>query len=249
MSDPKPVSNNRGIRLLRLVTGVLVFVFVITLAAISFMYFTTPPALRRPTTEHFHFRMDLVIAGKSVNFADDKYQTDYMTDSCSALLTKQPVHFHDHTNQFVHIHWASITGGEVLKDYGWNLIGGFSNTLGLRFDRGNIFRRTPIHGDDLPALPEGAKEYIYVGDATNYTERTWSSFVEQPLPVFFRAPLDGHSNETEVTATSTDEQKLVQLNHVIGSTVIFVQSGRPTDAQIKDHFTHLEPLPLTQCAG
>lgn len=245
MDSPKLTNHN--ILILRFITGLLALAFFGALSVISFMYLTTPSALRKPMTAHFHFRMDLVVAGKSVNFADNTYQTEFNTDLCSALLTKQPIHFHDHINQFVHIHWAGITGGEVLKNYGWNMIGGLSDSLGWRFDKGNLFHRIQVHGHVLPVMPEGAKKYIYVGDASSYTERTWESFLQQPLQVFFQAPLDDH-HSSHVTESSSETEKLVQLNHVDGSTVIFVQKDRPTETQIKDHFNHLEPLPQTQCA-
>lgn len=243
-STDQTKNSNTGIIVLRSIVGLFLLLFI----SLCLMYLVTPAEIRNPTNTHFHFRMDLVIEGKPVDFAQDKYQTGFKTDICSALLTKQPVHFHDRVNQFVHIHWAGITGGEVLKDYGWNMIGGLSNTLGWRFDKGSLLTPVGIHGAELPSLSKGSSEYVYVADGTSFKERTWESFLHQPLPVFFRAPLDKQARDLE-PAISTDEQKLVQLNNVIGSVVIFVQKDRPTQAQISDRFSHLEPLPKTQCAG
>lgn len=246
-TKPEHVSKKRtsfGIVILRiLVTAVVGASFLV-----GALYVFTPTAIRNPTNAHYHFRMNLEVNGKLVNFAENKYQTDALSDSCSAALTKQPIHFHDRVNQFVHVHWANMTGGEVLKNYGWNMIGGLPDTLGWRFDKGNILSPVSVHGNDLPSRPINTSYYVYVGNSSSYSEKTWKSFLDQPLTVFFNnsSTAQSHSNTDK---HSVDDQKLVRLNNVIGSTVIFVQRERPTEAQIKDRFDHLEPLPETQCSG
>ena len=45
----------------------------------------------------------------------------------------------------------------------------------------------------------------------------------------------------------TEEEQLTRINNLVGNVVIFVQSDKPTDRQIKDRFNDLEPLTDSSC--
>ncbi len=123
-NTPIASSAGRTTKILRIIVGSLLGLIILVGGLVALFYNSTPAALRQPTSAHFHFRLQIIADGQAVNFADDKYQTDFNADICSATLTKQPFHFHDKLDQFVHIHWKSMTGGLLLINYGWNLIGG-----------------------------------------------------------------------------------------------------------------------------
>jgi hypothetical protein len=238
---------------LRWVVGILLAILVGTGLWYGYAFATTSASLRYPTHAHYHFRMQIIVGGTPVNFADDKYQTVLGQDICSAALTKQPVHFHDKLDQFVHIHWDHLTGGILLKDFGWNLIGGTNHTLGYRFDQFPKLVRVPIHGQDLPQPPAGSSYFIYTGDENNYQARSWSQFLGTDLRTFFTASAKSTSWIDALTPTAeaaqANEVELEKLNDVIGNVVIFAQKNQPTPAQIKDRFAHLVPLPESTCAG
>jgi hypothetical protein len=120
---------------LRLVVGLLLLAVVVGGVWLAAAYAFSPAAIRHPARTHFHFRLQVINGGTPVNFAEDKFQTPFDTDNCSAALTREPIHFHDQLDQFVHIHWAGMTGGLLLKNYGWNFISGPDDTLGYRFDQ------------------------------------------------------------------------------------------------------------------
>lgn len=239
---------------LRWVVGLFATVIVVAGSWVAYAYASTPSSLRHPTSTHYHFRLQIIADGQAVNFAGDTYQTEFNKDICSALLTKEPVHFHDKLDQFVHIHWNHLTGGIVLKDYGWNLIGGASDTLGYRFDQLPKIVRVPIHGRELPKLASGDRYFVYTGDSSSYTQRTWSDFLNTDLANFFSgkktatSPFASLVPAAEADSAPTDEQ-LTELNHVLGSVVIFAQKTPPTNAQIKDRFNNLVPLPMSACGG
>src|SRR5476649_1937919 len=125
-----PNRPDKLVRILRWILGILITALVATAIWYAYAYAVTPQSIRTPSHAHYHFRMQIIVGGTPVNFSDAKYQTILGQDICTAALTKEPVHFHDKLDQFVHIHWDHLTGGIVLKDYGWNLIGGTSRTLG-----------------------------------------------------------------------------------------------------------------------
>ena len=231
-------------------------------------YILTPSAIRHPLVDHYHFRMQVVIDGAVQHFADSKYQTDYIKDSCSEELPASPIHFHDNKNQVVHIHWKGMTGGLVLKNYGWNLIGGPSDSLGYRFDNLLAVRQVPIHGKDFPDLSPRNNVYIYSGDEKSYKQRTIQEFTTQDLETFFNKASNLSSEKTSyipfisdllpATAYAHDGhqhsekpsmEELSQINNLIGNVVIFAQKDRPTAEEVKQRFSHLEPLSDSTCGG
>jgi hypothetical protein len=244
-----PKKSGQSIWLLR---GLVAVLAVVTLA-VSAAYALSPEAIRHPKTTHYHFRLQIINDGKEVNFGSSAFQTEFNKDICSAKITKEPVHFHDGLGQFVHIHWAGMTGGLVLKQYGWNLIGGVPGALGYRFDQLPQIQPVNIHGRALPQPPAGAHYYIYTGDDSGYRERSWNDFLHQNLEDFFGKHVSARTNLLDwfvpVASAHGDDEKLTELNHVLGSAVIFIQKDKPTDAQVKERFQHLVPLPQSACGG
>lgn len=229
---------------------------------VASLYATTPDPIRNPAFEHYHFRMQVIVDGQPVNFGQDKYQDPVGTASCDVELTKSPIHFHDNKDQFVHIHWDGMTGGLVLKNYGWNFIGGSDDALGYRFDNLARIQKVPSHSRSLPVVPEGAQFYIYTGDETSYVQRNFDQFKGQDLEDFFgrksnltptqeQGILDklfpkahAHSGHSHA-----DEKSLEEMSNLIGNVVIFVQADAPSPEQVKQRFKDLEPLSESTCAG
>jgi hypothetical protein len=262
-SEPTP-RPDRLTQVLRWVVYGLIGLLVLGSVAVGTLYAFSPAAIRHPQTAHYHFRLQVLVNGAPVNFASTPFQTPLGTDVCTAALTHEPIHFHDQLDQFVHIHWAHMTGGLVLKNYGWNLISGADDTLGYRFDQLPRLSHVAIHAPALPALPANAHFFIYTGSAAAFRERSWNDFLHQDLQDFFAAKTSArpaslldrlipaalaHGSEAADEATTATEEQLTRLNNVIGSAVVFVQAERPTNAQIRDRFEHLVPLPESTCGG
>jgi hypothetical protein len=276
---PLPKQSRQWQRPAAIAVALLASVIVVAGGYVGYLYASTPLSIRQPLYEHYHFRMSLSVNGKEVNFAENKFQEGYSKDNCNANLTEHPIHFHDNKNHFVHIHWEGMTGGQVLKYYGWNFIGGAKGSMGYRFDSSARLKKVPLHGNVLPALPNDARYYIYIGSADKYTEKKFESFTTQDLEKFFgkesnspanklnkekrksslvdalfpKAQAHGneeeHANEETTASTGPEDQELKVLNNLVGDAVIFVQKDAPSDTQIKDRFNHLEPLGESACAG
>ncbi|HSX01281.1 MAG TPA: hypothetical protein VLF67_03470 [Candidatus Saccharimonas sp.] len=250
---PSAKSPDRLTRILRWVVGLLVIGLVVAAGLYGTAYTVSPSVISHPTSTHEHLRLQIVVGGHPVNFGDTQYQTEFNKDICTAALTEQPIHFHDHLDQFVHLHWAGITGGLLLKDYGWDLIGGANDTLGYRFDHLPVLSRVPIHGHDLPTVPAGAHYYVYTGTATNFHQRNWSDFLHQSLHQFLSGTpvtrLPWWASFTATASAHGDDEQLTQINHVIGNVVIFVQSSPPSQTEVQDRLNHLIDLPDSACGG
>ena len=256
IEDPHKPQPDRLTRILRVVVFGLLAFAVVAAGIFAYMYAVTPEGLRRPGSAHYHFRMQVLDEGKPVDFTQDDFQTAFDKDMCNADLTKEPVHFHDKLDQYVHVHWTGVTGGVLLKNYGWNVLGGTDGTLGYRFDQFPKVTRIPAHGSALPQVSPDSEYFIYTGDTSGYKKRDLNEFIDSELQDFFSGSAQTSWLERIVpsalahgTEAQHAEEELAELNNLVGNVVIFVQAEEPTDAQIKDRFTKLIELPESSCAG
>jgi hypothetical protein len=254
-------------RVLRVIVALALGVAALGAVFAAAAYALTPAAVRHPASAHYHFRLQLIVDGRAVNFADQKFQTPFDKGVCSADLTREPFHFHDGLNQFVHVHWLGMTGGLWFKNYGWDVAGGVPGVLGYRFDRKALLAAAPIHGRVLPQPSREAEYYVYVSrDGSDYWRQSWTDFVKMDLEDFFKskppAPTSwlewvvpaasahsGHSHDPAVEAAASSEAELIRLNNVMGNVVIFAQKNEPTAEQVKARFEALVPLPESSCGG
>lgn len=273
----KPTSKRRIGKRVRIGLAVAIAIALIPLSYAGYVYAASPAVVRDPKLEHYHFRMQILVNGKAEDFSTKAYQTGYAKDQCNANLPEQPIHFHDNKDQFTHIHWEGMTGGMVMKYYGWNYIGGISNALGYKLDNLKDLQKVTTHGNYLPTIPKDANFYVYTGDENGYKERSFNEWKDQDLETFFNTTSnfpthdinkgktslldkvfpkayahgdEDHSTTNATTAdTETEEQKLTRINNLVGNVVIFAQKDKPTDQQIKDRFNDLEPLTDSTCGG
>lgn len=266
-------------RVFRLVIAAVLVALLAVGSYAGYAYAVSPEVIRNPKLEHYHFRMQILVDGKAENFAEQNYQTGYKKDLCNANLPEQPIHFHDKKDQFTHIHWEGMTGGMVMKYYGWNYIGGMNNALGYKLDNLSDIQMVTTHGNYLPNISKDTKLYVYTGDEKNYQEKSiddWknqdleqffgktsnspaheinkngepTSFLDSLFPTAYAHEGEGDSAAPTITTTSeTEDEKLTRINNLIGNVVIFAQKDKPTDEQVKDRFNKLEPLTESTCGG
>lgn len=235
----------------------------------GYLYASTPEHIRKPTYQHYHFRTQILVDGKAVDFSKDEFQKETVAStSCSAAVGGVPIDFHDRVDQLTHVHWNGMTGGEFLKYFGWNYIGGSDELLGRRYDAGVMPQSVKIYGKLLPALPDKSNYFVYVGDKSSYQQKNWNDFLNQNLETFFGKKSNiGHSEEVTLNTvldwlfpkvyahgevmdehpSSKSEEELTRINNVIGNVVIFVQEKEPTKDQIQTRFDNLVPLHESSC--
>lgn len=234
----------------------------------GYVYASTPAHIRKPTYQHYHFRAQILVDGKTVDFSKDEFQEETgPSATCSAAVGSAPIDFHDKMDQLTHVHWNGMTGGEFLKDFGWNYIGGNDEVLGQRYDDGLKPIPVMVYGKLLPAVPENANFYVYAGDKENYQQKNWDDFLSQDLESFFGKKSNiGHSDEVsfnvsdwlfpkayahgEVVDEHTSdksEEELTRINNLVGNVVIFAQKDEPSKEQIQERFNDLVPLHESSC--
>lgn len=270
---PEAVKKFRFTKPLKIVGLFMGVIIVLFGGYAGYVYAVSPEVVRNPKLEHYHFRMQILVNGKAEDFSSQKYQRGYAKDNCNALLPEQPIHFHDNKDQFTHIHWEGMTGGMVMKYYGWNYIGGMTDALGYKLDELSDPQKVTIHGSYLPSLSKDTKFYIYTGGADGYKERSFSDWRDQDLEKFFgktsgfpahklneqtsfidklfpKAYAHGTADDTDGNdGAETEQEKLTRINNLLGNVIIFAQKDKPTDQQIKDRFNKLEPLSDSTCGG
>ena len=245
----------------------------------GYVYATSPDVIRNPKLEHYHFRMQILVNGKAENFNTKSYQTGYAKDQCNANLPEQPIHFHDSKDQFTHIHWEGMTGGMVMKYYGWNYIGGIDDALGYKLNDLSDIQKVTTHGNYLSPVAKDDTFYIYTGDENGYQKQSFDDWKNKDLEDFFGKTSNSPSHELNKSGdvgvldtlfpkayahgtaddadgddgatvpTETEQEKLIRINNLLGNIVVFVQKDAPTDQQIKDRFNDLEPLTDSTCGG
>ncbi|HEX5743872.1 MAG TPA: hypothetical protein VFX84_00250 [Candidatus Saccharimonadales bacterium] len=254
--------------------GVLAAILLAVAGVYGYLYASTPSHIRHPEFEHYHFRTQIVVDGKAVDLSKDKFQNE-APGTCTTDPGGTPVDFHDHMDQMTHIHWKGLTGGEFLKYFGWNLIGGSDGSLGRRYDDGFMSMHSVSRfGDLLPDVPEGSNFYVYVGDKDGYKQKSWDDFLHRDLEDFFGKKsnlnqgeqtssledlffpkayahggmVDDH-DERKTGKTKKTEEELTRINNLVGNVVIFVQKDEPTKEQIQRRFDNLVPLRDSICGG
>ena len=269
----KQKNKKRIVRFIKIIIGIFIAVFIFAAAYFAYIFASSPDVIRNPKMEHYHFRMQIVVDGKAENFGEKNYQEEYSKEQCNANLVEQPIHFHDDKDQLVHIHWRSMTGGMVMKYYGWNFIGGLNNALGYKMNDLSNIQHVTIHGNYLPSIAKDAKFYIYTGDETGYSERSFSDWRDNDFEDFFgktsnfpkadqvsilnlllpAAAAHGTANDSDgddgPTTTTAETERLTRLNNLLGNVVIFVQNDAPTVDAIKAKFNNLVPLTDSTCGG
>lgn len=203
-SSAKPKPKQR----LKFVISFVVALVLVAVSMLGFAYLVTPANMETPLMDHSHFRMQYIFMGQAEDFGSPRYQVDYVKDICNGDLTESPIHFHDNRSQFVHLHWQRVSGGQVLKFYGLNKIGGpegwLADYMGLKIDDLASFKFTPIpiHSKSLPQPRPEDQFWVYTGDERGYQKRNIDDFVNQDLETFFGKNSDVRETMEELKRNS-----------------------------------------------
>ena len=173
-----------GQKFINRLVGAVVIILLFAVGVYCYLYLATPGHIRKPTYQHYHFRTQILVNGQAVDFSQAKFQEEYKSVACSAEVGGTPIDFHDKMDQMTHIHWGNMTGGEFLKYFGWNFIGGNGDLMGYRYDDGLVPVPVKIYGRSLPTVPEGSKYYIYIGNKDSYKQKNWDDFLSQDIETF-----------------------------------------------------------------
>ena len=190
----KPNSTNNSInstnlkKVFKTIGLILLGMLVLIICGLGVLFLLTPDRFKFAKSDHFHFRFQYIYRGQAEDFGSPRYQVDYVKDICNGVITESPLHFHDNKDQIVHAHWQNMRGGDLLKFYGVNLVGGISGSMGVKFDE--LFKFPPkfvwlpTHSNSLPKATTEDQYYIYTGDKNNYVKKDLINFLNQSVEEF-----------------------------------------------------------------
>ncbi len=253
----------KGIRLFTYFVTFLLFLAMVLL--FTFTILISRPHLNNPTLAHYHLRLQVFENEKKVDFSKPNYQQEYSKDNCNAKLPNEPLHFHDGNGQLLHVHWQGITGGEVLKYYGYNAIGGLPNTLGFRFDSFPQTTTIPTKGiNDTSVSSSTGNIHVYIGRQDGYYKASSIDFLFKDLEIFLKKSKKRIQDEQSKTSSfisipiaaqdttlnaPLNETELNEINELIGNVVVYIQTNEPKPDDIQEAFNNLTPLTASICGG
>jgi hypothetical protein len=253
------------------IKGIFIQILVICLVLCFLLFvFTTVisrPHFNSPVGTYYRIRLQVIIDSIPVNFSEGSFKSQGSnTDPCGEKLTKEPVYIETDKSQILRVHWEGITGGEILKYFGLNYIGGFDDTLGYRFDKAPSISPIKIHGSNISKPNINNKMYIYKGNQQDFFQVEQQDFLFQDLEfilkkskirqkhdslnknsIFGNIPVFGENSDQLNLNPQFTEGQLNELNNLIGNLVVFIQPGKPTTDQVAERFSKLEPLSSTVC--
>jgi hypothetical protein len=249
----------------RVFSYLIIFMLIISLTLLfTFTTIISRPHLNIPKLAHYHLRLQVFIDNQAIDFSQPSYQQEYSKDSCNAKLTSEPLHFHDTNGQLLHVHWQGITGGEVLKYYGINQIGGLQDILGYRFD--TFPQITPINTKATTISRSNTNDtiHVYIGKQDGYYKASGVDFLFKDLELFLKKSKKRTQDEqlkassftsistlaesNEITS-SISETELNEINELIGNVVVFIEPNEPKSEDIQKAFNNLTPLTASVCGG
>jgi hypothetical protein len=224
------------------------------------------PHLNNPTLAHYHLRLQLIIEGNQIDFSKSEFQESYDKNNCSAQITDEPIHFHDNNKQLLHVHWQGITGGEVLKYFGLNKIGGIDGVLGYRLDSLPKIEPISTKSSALPKPNSDSKMFIYKSKPDGFQQVSETNFLFDDLENTLKKSISRQQREANTTTSNPFfiraysqpqnsiipvelEGKLNEINDLIGNIVIFIQKTEPAESQVSEKFNNLVPLTASVCGG
>jgi hypothetical protein len=167
---------------------ILAVILILICVSVGALFALTPTRLAYPKNDHFHLRMQYIFHGQAEDFSTPRYQTDYLKDVCNGSLTESPIHFHDNKDQITHLHWRGMTGGDMLKFYGLNKVGGLDGYMGYKLDEITKFppkiTPIPIHSQSLPKPNKDDQFFVYTGDKDKFDKKDFNDFTTKSLEEF-----------------------------------------------------------------
>jgi hypothetical protein len=220
----------------KFILALVIIILILFGGSFSFFVWASPKSITFPKKDHAHFRLQYVFLGQNENFASSKYQVDYPKNICSGGLTDSPIHLHDNTDQIIHLHWQRVTGGEVLKFYGLNQIGGLDDTLGFKINGLNFPTKIPIHGTVLPKPQPDDKFFVYTGEPNNLQKREFNDFIKLDLETFLgtESILRKDLENAEKTSNSIPSFGIIQAkaNTIEGN--ILVENNQTSNSNLEN---------------
>jgi hypothetical protein len=230
-----------------------------TMGLFAFTTFVSRPYFNNPQFTNYHLRLQLVYDGQLIPFTNQNIQEINEFKVCDLSLLTKPIYQNSFNSELFQVNWEGITGGEILKYYGLNLVGGSDNTLGYRFS--GLSKPQAIETlKGISVKPtKQQKTFVYQNRQDGYTKIDPLDFLfkdievvvkksnirlqrEQSQPNNFFGIKTLAQSEKPVVQQQEFESNLSLDYDLIGNVVVFVEDSEPSEDRIIDRFNNFIPL-------
>ncbi len=160
-----------------------IILLIVVMAIIGFN-FASPKSISVPQKSNDIVRIQVIINGEKVDFANSIYQDSDKSLVCNDELATKPMAFLANQNQILHLKWQDINGKIFLKNYGFENTGPFKDYLGIRIDMLPNIKPVSIFEEALPKPKKPYNLFVYTGDKFSYEQRDENSFLLKPFDRF-----------------------------------------------------------------
>jgi hypothetical protein len=232
---------------------------VATVGLISLTTFVSRPHFNNPYYTNYHLRLQLVYNGQLTTFAFENTQEANEFKVCDLNLITKPIYQNAFNSQLFKVSWEGVTGGEILKYYGLNLVGGSNEVLGYRFNDAFVPQKLlTLKTLDIKPTKQH-KTFVYKNRQDGFIKLDPLDFLYKDIELVVKKSnirllreQSQPNNFFGVKAFAQDEKPVVQQQEfesklsldydLIGNVVVFIGDSEPTEEKIIDRFNNFIPL-------
>jgi hypothetical protein len=233
--------------------------FISVVGLFSLTTYISRPYFNNPQLTNYHLRLQLIFNGQLLPLTSQNIQEINEFKVCDLRLINKPIYQNIFNSQLFQVNWEGITGGEILKYYGLNLVGGSDDILGFRFK--SLAKPQAIEtlkGINVKTTKQ-QKTFVYQNRQDGYTKIDPLDFLfkdielvvkksnirlnrEQSQPNNIFGIKTFAQVEKPVIQQQEFESKLSLDYDLIGNVVVFVGDSEPAEEVIIDRFNNFIPL-------
>ena len=249
---------------MKLIYKLLLTILVLVIISTSTLFLITPKHLKNPSLDHQHLRLKLLVNGKRIDFGSQEYQKEFDKSICDNKLSSEPFHFHDNLDQYLHLHWKGLTGGDMLTYLNINnKLRANLRTLAFRFDYFPQLQRIRTLEPKLD-IEKGSSIQIYFRGyqqeqiskinidmfkstaITDLNKKVYSAYNKNEANNTNVAYAHEGEDDSDNQAVDSEKQKIESL---LGDFVIVINKEEIKDNELKQLFTDWIDIPESVCGG
>jgi uncharacterized protein YneF (UPF0154 family) len=227
-------------------------------AGFSFVTYFSRPYFNNPVFTNYHLRLQLINNGQIVSISGQNDERTNEFKVCDLTLLNRPIYQNSFNSELFQVSWEGITGGEILKYYGLNLVGGFDDVLGYRVKKNfGVEAIKPFQGNGI-SVSKKSKVFAYFKRQDGYEKLDQLDFLFKDIELAVKksnirlerehAKTPGlfgirvFAEEKPKIEQQEFESKLSLDYDLIGNIVVFFEESEPTEDRIIDRFNNFIPL-------
>ena len=269
MSEIKDVIKKFSLKSLKYNKRVLFYICIVcitVLLGVIFLSYTviSRPHLIKPVATFFKLKMRIHYQKTPLELTQNDI-TDQSNSNCNLVVTEKPFYLDKDKKNVVQVRWEGMTGGELLKYYGFNYLSGLNDLIGVQY-RGP-FDIKPIRPLSISKPTASDILYVYTGSGKDFKLLNSQNFLYQDLEntlkksrlrtkrekessklTLYTISVSGEESLGLALKPQLTDGQLNDINNILGSLEIFIQQDAPSNTDIINSFNSMERLSSESCS-